>query len=62
MECLGVINVTKEHGEYIISVKDDSYVNDVFKLISKMEDITKFTVEDPTLNEIFISVVGDSYE
>jgi len=58
----GVIKVSKEKDEYVISVKDDSYVNEIFKLISKMENITKFTVEDPTLNEIFISVVGDSYE
>lgn len=58
----GVIKTINEDDEYIISVKDESYVSDIFKLISKMENITKFTVEDPTLNEIFISVVGDSYE
>mgnify|MGYP003302638584 CR=1 FL=1 len=31
-------------------------------IISKYDNITKFSVEDPSLNEIFISIVGDSYE
>ena len=31
-------------------------------LISKFDNITKYSVEDPTLNEIFLNVVGDSYD
>ena len=58
----GVNSITKQKDEYIISIKDESYVNDIFKLISKMKNITKFTVEDPSLNEIFISIVGENYE
>ena len=58
----GVINIKKEKDEYIVSIENESYVEDIFKLISKMNNITKFTVEDPTLNEIFISIVGDNYE
>ena len=58
----GVIKISKENNEYVLSIKDDSYVEDIFKVISKMDNITKFTVEDPTLNEIFISIVGDNYE
>ena len=58
----GVNKVTKQKDEYVISIKDESYVNDIFKLISKMKNITKFTVEDPSLNEIFISIVGENYE
>ena len=54
--------ISKENNEYVLSIKDDSYVEDIFKVISKMDNITKFTVEDPTLNEIFISIVGDNYE
>lgn len=58
----GVKEVNKIHDEYIISIEDDSYVKPMFKCISKFDNITKFSVEDPSLNEIFISIVGDSYD
>ncbi len=58
----GVIEVKKEKEEYIIKLEDESYVKKLFKIISKNDNITKFSVEDPSLNEIFISIVGDSYE
>jgi len=58
----GVEKITKTNDEYIISITDDSYVSSLFKKISKYDNILKFSVEDPTLNEIFISIVGDSYE
>lgn len=58
----GVDDVVKEKDEYIIKISDDSYVKSLFKEISKFDNITKFSVEDPSLNEIFISIVGDSYE
>jgi len=61
-ECKGVEEVTYLNDEYTISISDDSYVNSLFKVISKFDNITKFSVEDPSLNEIFISIVGDSYE
>jgi len=58
----GVIKVTEENNEYIVSIKDESYIEDIFAIISQMTNITKFAVEDPSLNEIFISIVGDNYE
>ncbi len=58
----GVINVELVNNEYVISIEDDSYVNIIFKTIAKFRDVTKFSVEDPSLNEIFISIVGDSYD
>lgn len=58
----GVEKIDTIKDEYIISIKDDSYVPNIFKEIAKYDNITKFSVEDPTLNEIFISIVGDSYE
>ncbi len=61
-ETPGVNKLTKENDQYIISIVDDSYVNSLFKVIAKFPNITKFSVEDPSLNEIFISIVGDSYE
>ena len=58
----GVEKITKEKDEYVISITDDSYVSSLFKKIAKYDNILKFSVEDPSLNEIFISIVGDSYE
>ena len=58
----GVLNIDKTNDEYIISIKDETYVKGLFKKISKYDNITKFSVEDPSLNEIFISIVGDSYD
>lgn len=58
----GVVSVTKTKDEYVISIKSIDYINEIFKKISVYENITKFSVENPTLNEIFISTVGDSYE
>lgn len=60
--CDGVIQVDQINDEYIVKIEDDSYVNKVFKVISKAENITKFSVEDASLNEIFVSVVGEAYE
>ena len=48
--------------EYIIKITDNSYTNELFKEISKYKNITKFIVEEPSLNEIFISKVGEAYE
>ena len=58
----GVKNIDKINNEYVISIEDDSYIDSLFKCISKFENITKFSVEEPSLNEIFISIVGDSYD
>ncbi len=58
----GVEKIEKNKDEYIISISDESYVNSLFKKISKYDNILKFCVEDPSLNEIFISIVGDSYD
>ena len=57
----GVIDIKKENDKYIILIKDDSYTNKIFKEISKY-DIKMFSEEDPSLNEIFLSVVGENYE
>ena len=58
----GVLNVEKNKNEYTIKVEDVKNVEDVFKYISKCDNVVKFLVEEPTLSEIFISKVGESYE
>ena len=58
----GVISVEKNKNEYTIKIEDNSIVSSVFKKLSKCFNVEKFVVEEPTLNEIFISKVGEAYE
>ena len=58
----GVVDVTKNKNEYTIKIEDIAYVNNVFKKVSKYNNVIKFVVEEPTLNEIFVSTVGEAYE
>ena len=58
----GVVEVIKNKNEYTIKIEDIAYVNDVFKKVSKYNNVIKFVVEEPTLNEIFVSTVGEAYE
>ena len=61
-KCDGVEKIEKKGKEYIISISNEDYVKTLFKEISKYDNIYKFSVEDPSLNEIFISIVGEEYE
>lgn len=58
----GVINVEKTPDEYVIKIENDDVIKKVFKEIINCEEITKFEVEEASLNEIFIEKVGDTYE
>ena len=57
----GVINIEKLNDEYVVKIESNKIANAVFKTI-KNSDITKFVIEEPSLNEIFVSKVGESYE
>ena len=54
----GVIEVTKNKEEYLIKIENEDIVSKVFKTISN-NNIQKFVVEEASLNEIFISKVGE---
>lgn len=58
----GVLDVIKTEDEIQIKITDDFVVPLVFSEVAKGENITKFEVEEPSLNEIFVSKVGESYE
>ncbi len=62
LQITGVVKVTKKGEDYEVKIEDDKYVNDIFKYVSKCKGVTKFTVEEPSLNEIFVARVGESYE
>lgn len=55
----GVIDVIKNIDDYTVKIESDEVVTKVFKKISKY-NITKFLVEEASLNEIFIAKVGET--
>ncbi len=58
----GVLSIKKVNDEYLIKIKEEKYIKDVFKVVKQSDDITKFLVEDASLNEIFLDKVGEAYE
>lgn len=60
-EIKGVLEVNKKLNEYEVKIENNSVVSEVFKKISH-HNITKFVVEEPSLNEIFIAKVGAVYD
>ena len=58
----GVEEIIQKSDEYEIKISSLEVSDKVFSVISKNKNITKFIVEEPSLNEIFISKVGEAYE
>ena len=58
----GVEDINKTPEEIIIKISNKDIIDKVFNITKKGKNITKFYVEDPTLNEIFVSKVGELYE
>jgi len=50
--------VVDSNGETVLTPKQEK----VFKEVSKSKNIIKYALEEPTLNEIFVAKVGESYE
>lgn len=57
-----VENVSNIGDEIIVKIASNDGIEPVFNYVSKQKGITKFVVEEPSLDEIFMSVVGESYE
>ncbi len=58
----GVIGVEKNESEIIVKIESQENAKDVFLFVKQYDDVTKFVVEDATLNEIFMEKVGVFYE
>lgn len=58
----GVLEVNDTNRDIEVKIEDEKYTEEVFKYISKCDHITKFAVEEPSLNEIFVSKVGESFD
>ena len=57
----GVISVGLEKGEYVVKIENIDVASKVFAKI-KNNNIIKYDVEEPSLNEIFIESVGGIHE
>jgi len=58
----GVISATKENLDIIVKIESDEYISEVFNVVKKARNVTKFVVEDASLNEIFLNTIGEAYE
>ncbi len=58
----GVSQIIKKSEEYEIKIDDEKVVQTVFDEIKKYDNISKFIVEEASLNEIFVAKVGESYD
>ena len=58
----GVEEVNKVSNEFIVKIKSDKYIKTVFDYVLECDNVLKFSVEDASLNEIFVETVGGLYE
>ncbi len=58
----GVIEVEEENLDILVKIESDKYIEAVFNAIKNKSHVTKFLVEDASLNEIFLNTVGEAYE
>ncbi len=57
----GVLKVIKNANEYVVIIEDEKYAINVFNYIKKCKRIEKYEIKMPSLEEIFISKVGEAY-
>lgn len=58
----GVERVSKVSDTYVVSIKDISVSGKVFDYVKTLNNVSKYVIEDASLNEIFIDKVGGTYE
>jgi ABC-2 type transport system ATP-binding protein len=61
-EVEGVLGITKVQNDIIVKIDGEEHIDNVFKYVSKGKNVTKFVVEEPSLNEIFVSKVGENFD
>ncbi|HOI46217.1 MAG TPA: ATP-binding cassette domain-containing protein [Bacilli bacterium] len=58
----GVVNITNQRNDLVVSIEDKSVIESLLQVIKNKKVITKFVQEEPSLDEIFISKMGEKYE
>ena len=61
-EIQGVLSVEEHNNTIEVKIEHNDIVPQVFDVVKKKKNITKFVVEEPSLNEIFVAKVGESFE
>lgn len=57
----GVISVVKTPTSYEVNIENESFSKNVFEYLKTRSNITRYAVEEPSLEEIFVAKVGESY-
>ncbi len=57
----GVVNAIKTASFYEVTIEDESHYKNVFNYLKTKDNITRFSLEQPSLEEIFVSKVGEAY-
>lgn len=57
----GVLKVIKTANSYEITIREQKYSKNVFAYIKTKDSITKYMLEEPSLEEIFVEKVGEVY-
>ncbi len=57
----GVVKIQENLNEFVISVAEESYATNIFNYVKTLNNVTKYSVEKPSLSEIFIEKVGEAY-
>ncbi len=57
----GVLSVVKTASSYEVNIKDESYSKNVFDYLKTRNNVTRYAVEEPSLEEIFVAKVGEAY-
>lgn len=58
----GVVAVIEKSDEWEVKIESSEVVKDVFAKVCQYKNVVKFTVEEPSLNEIFVAKVGEAYD
>ena len=58
----GVVEVIEHHNYIEVKVEDANHTQNVFEFVKLSQDVQMFDVKLPSLHEIFVAKVGESYE
>lgn len=58
----GVVSISPVADDIEVKIENIDIAKDVFKVVAKAKNVSKYKIEDASLNEIFITKVGESYE
>ena len=57
----GVISASKHANDIMVVIENKTYAKNVFDYVKKKDNIEKYEIVEPSLEQIFISKVGEAY-